>query len=195
MFGLDTSEILSIAALLAGPFIGIYAQTWVEYYKERRVRQNYTFRILMANRANRLATIYVEALNSIPIDFPEKSKRGESVVKAWKILLDQFCNRIDRKNFQTDAEYNSASRASNQKTMELSDNLLFEMSKYLGYNFNELDIKNGCYFPEGHEIEGNIDRSIRLGLFNLFEGHIPLDINIKKYPEQESNKDGDKHSK
>ena len=29
MFGLDTSEILSIAALLAGPFIGIYAQTWV----------------------------------------------------------------------------------------------------------------------------------------------------------------------
>ena len=195
MLPLDTFEILSIMAFFAGPFIGIYAQTWVEYYKARRARQHYTFRILMANRAHRLSAIYVEALNSIPIDFPEKSKKGAPVVKAWKILLDQFCNRIDRKNFQTDAEYNSASRASNQKTMELSDNLLFEMSKYLGYNFNELDIKNGCYFPEGHEIEGNIDRSIRLGLFNLFEGHIPLDINIKKYPERKSNEDKDKHPK
>ena len=62
--------------------------------------------------------------------------------------------------------------------------LLFQMSKCLGFDFEKIEIKNRCYSPIGHAEEENTNRLIREGLVKFLDDN-PLDVNIKNIPEKE----------
>ncbi len=187
---LITFESVMVFAVVVAPISAVQIQKRLETYREHKFRQYGIFRTLMANRANRLSTAHVEAFNSIPIDFSEKKKREKPITNARKILLDHYCTyiNINREHYKNDSEYNSLVQAFNLKATDFSNDLLFEMSKYLGYDFDKIDIKNGYYDPEGHATEVNIDRAIRNGLMNVLQGTTPLDINVKNLIEQPPNK-------
>ncbi len=185
---LITFESVMVLAVVVAPISAVQVQKRLEIYREHRARQYHIFRTLMANRANRLSSAHVEAFNSIPIDFSEKKKREKPITNARKILLDHYNTNINRDNYKNESEYNSLMQAFNLKVTDFSNDLLFEMSKYLGYDFDKIDIKNGYYAPEGHAVEGDIDRAIRNGLMNVLQGNTPLDINVRNLIEQPPNK-------
>lgn len=61
--------------------------------------------------------------------------------------------------------------------------MLFEMSKLLNYDFNEVLLKKGAYYPVAH---GNLDSEqakIRKGLVELFDSRKPLVVSIVNHPE------------
>ena len=177
-------EWLTIVAIVLGPVAAVQAQKWLERQKEHRSRQLYIFRILMATRATRLAPDHVTALNMIDMDFSEKRKKEKPVVRAWRVLLDQFGKYPNSKDYQNQSEYLSVFLTASTKADEYFVDLLFEMSKCLGYDFEKIHIRNGCYAPTGHAEQENDQRLVRKGLIGMFEGKIPMSMNVVSLPEQ-----------
>jgi hypothetical protein len=177
-------EILTLIAIFVGPITAIQVQKFIEYRNEHRSRQLHIFRTLMGTRATRLAPEHVAALNMIDMDFSVKKKKEKPTVLAWRVLLDQFGKYPSEKNYTEQKEYSDAISRAAEKSEDYFVDLLFEMSKSLGYDFEKVHIKNGCYAPTGHAEIENDQRSVRKGLIGLFSGHIPLNMNLQSVPEQ-----------
>jgi hypothetical protein len=149
---------LTIAAILLGPILALYAQRLLDSFREKRRRQRWVFRELMITRYTRLSPRYVEALNAVPIEFGGRG--GEKhVVEKWKECLDHL---------GTDSKKNPG--AWSQTSFELVIDLLFEMSKCLGYNFERLEIKREAYLPQMFaDIEAQ-QHALRRQLLELTDG-------------------------
>ncbi len=192
MSELTIVEILTIIGLLAGPTSAILIQNLIQKWDERRRDKNLKkiniFRMLMATRAARLSSEHVQALNSIDIDFSKKNKKDKLVITAWNALLDQFNKHLNEKDFLDEnglfdrAGYNNALQFLNDKHEEAFNELLFQMSRYLGYDFEKTDIKSRCYAPNDHANQESINRAIRDGLVKFLDDR-PLDVNIVNPPE------------
>lgn len=176
------SDLLVILAILVAPILAIQIQKFIEERKEAKTRKMQVFRALMATRATPLYPAHVEALNMIDIEFYKHKK----VVATWKLLHDNFTNYPkDPKAKDYDAKLSSCSEKSN----ELLTDLLYEMSQVLGYSFDKVLLKRGCYIPKGHgdfQLEQDF---IRKGLVHVLWGDKPLAIKVvetqKGSPEQE----------
>ena len=60
---------LTIAAIVCGPILALWAQRWSERRREKRTRKLWLFRELMVTRTIRLSGRHVEALNLIDLEF------------------------------------------------------------------------------------------------------------------------------
>lgn len=165
------SDWLVIFAILIAPILAIQIQKFIEARKEARGRKMQIFRALMATRATPLYPAHVEALNMIDIEFYKSTK----VVETWKLLHDNFTNYPkDPKAKDYETKLSSCSEKSN----DLLTDLLYEMSKVLGYSFDKVLLKRGCYIPKGHgdfQLEQDF---IRRGLVHLLWGEKPLAIKV-----------------
>ena len=133
----------------------------------------------MATRATPLSLIHVEALNMIDIEF----YKDEKVVDAWKLLLDNFVNYPKDTTVE---DFESKLSSCNEKSNDLLTDLLHEMSKILGYDFDKVLIKRGCYIPKRYgdiELEQN---DIRRGLVNLLWGRSSLPIKVVEATREET---------
>ena len=182
------SDWLVIVAIVIAPILAIQIQKFIEKKKEARTRKMHIFRVLMATRARPLSPLHVEALNMIDIEF-YKHKR---IINAWKLLLDNFYNYPkDPKQKDFDAQLLSCSERSNN----LLTDLLYEMSKAQGYDFDKVLLKRSCYVPKGHgEIEME-QTFIRKSFTDLFSGRKAVPIKIvegekEKDSQEFSSKDG-----
>ncbi len=172
-------EILTVIAILVGPFIGIWTQKKIERNKERKSKQLHIFRALMAEHTENSSAEYVAALNLIPIDFSNKNKKEKPVIIAWRTLLAEHDNTPNRSEYKNDAEYLNADQIAEDKAYECHIDLIFQISKCLGYDFERVDLKAIGYVPTGHdEKEDNLE-IIREELVKLLTGKKPLDINVK----------------
>ncbi len=173
------SDWLVIIAIIVAPALAIQVQKIIENIKETRARKMRIFKALMATRATPLYPIHVESLNMIDIEF----YRNKRVVDAWKLLHDNFANYPkDPKEKDYDTKLLSCGERSNN----LLTDLLYEMSKTLGYSFDKVLIKRGCYIPKGH---GDIELEqtfIRRGLARLLCGQGSLPINVVKNIQKEA---------
>ncbi len=172
------SNCLVIVAIIIGPILAVQVQKFIENRKEVKIKKMYIFKTLMATRAKPLSPLHVEALNMIDIEFYKNQK----IVDAWKLLLDNFFNYPrDPKEKDYQAKLISCS----EKSSDLLTDLLYEMAKSLGYNFDKVLLKRGCYIPQGH---GDIEMEqffIRKGLVELFLGKKSLPINIVEHKKEE----------
>ena len=168
---MSISDWTVIIAILVAPLLAIQVQKIIESIKETRARKMQIFKALMATRATPLSPIHVEALNMIDIEFYKNKK----VVEAWKLLNDSFSSYpTDPQQKNYDAQLLSCS----EKSYDFRIDLLYEMSKVLGYNFDKVLLKRGCYTPKGHgdmELEQHF---IRRGLANLLWGRSPLPVTV-----------------
>ncbi len=181
-------EILTIIAIFVGPFVGIYAQSWVAYYKEHKAKQLYIFRTLITDHSQNISAEYVAALNLIPIDFSNKKKKEKPVIIAWETLLNHLVHAPEEKDYKNDAEYTNAEQIAEEKEWEYRIDLLFELSKCLGYNFERLDIKGARYVATNEDEEKDEKKAIREGLILLLAGSLPLNVNMKTSPKKPSSK-------
>ncbi len=182
---------LTILALLAGPFIGIYTQKWIENKKEHRSKQLDIFRTLMATRAETESKEHVRALNLIDIEFSNKRKEEKPVIAAWRVLLDQlesYPRSEDYDSEDDEIEYKIDRRIFEDKSDKCLNDLLLVMSKYFDYELEKISIKNDWYVPSSHEDEEEVKRLMRNGLLNLLAGETHLNVNMKTLPKKPSGK-------
>ena len=173
---------MEIGAIIIGPILAIQIQKFIEDRKEKRNRKMQIFKTLMTTRANPLSISHVEALNMIDIEFYDNKKLKE----AWRLLLDNFVNYPKYPNapdFQTKLDLFS------QKSTELLADLLYEMAKSLGYDFDKVHIMRGVYIPKGHTDIFLDQEFIRRSLVGLFLGQIPIPVKIISAEDKKGNEE------
>jgi hypothetical protein len=92
----------------------------------------------MSLRALPLAPDYVRALNYIDVVFYKNAK----VRERWKALLEHFASDAYQKA--------GAEQAAVDRARDLSAELMAEMAKDLGYQYDHTHIKENAYHPKAH---------------------------------------------
>src|SRR2546426_5287873 len=165
------AEILTIIAILLSPLFALQVSEVLADIKDRKQRRFRVYRTLMASRARRLAPDHVEALNLIDVEFHGSDKKSKSVLSAWKAYLDHL---------NTDREPNTA--VWDSKKDDLFVDLLYEMSRHVGYDFDKTHIRRTSYYPIGHgdvEVDQYI---IRKALRGILEGKLSFPIRLTEPP-------------
>jgi hypothetical protein len=171
-----TLNILTIVAIVSGPIIALQIQRKLDRDREARNRKLWVFKTLMSFRATFLAPTYVQALNLIDVEFNSSNEKEKAVRNAWKVLLDHYVDIGRATDPNTDALL--------EKSTQLRTNLMLAMGRCLGYDFDEVQIKKGSYYPTGL---GNVEaeqHAIRRGVLNVLngKGRIPVGIFEERFP-------------
>lgn len=176
---MDTKEIINLFAILLGPILAIQIQKWIERRKDDNARKTDIFKTLMATRGTVLSPYHVEALNRIDLEFSNETKY-QKVISAWKEYFDNLSKKTETKE---------ETIVWNDRNVELLANLLFEMGRALGYNFDKALIKRNWYTPVGHGVIENENNLIRKGLLDVLNGNksIPMSLLSIEQDENELN--------
>ena len=166
------TDFLTILAIVIAPVVAVQVQKKLEVFREQRGRKLWVFKTLMATRAATVSAEHVQALNMIDLEFREK--RYKSVTTAWKTYLDHLSSypKNDEKLQPIWGE----------RRVDLLTNLLLEMGRSLGYEFDEVHVKKGIYAPEAHGRLEDENMLIRRGLLNLLYGDTALKMNVTSFP-------------
>lgn len=167
------NECLMITATLLGPILAVQAQKYLERWREQKNRKMWIFKTLMTTRATVLSPVHVEALNMIDIEFNGNSKYQRKVSVSWKEYLDHLGSGPSNPSA---ANYTTLMDAWIDKGKDLLANLLHEMGKGLGYEFDKVHLKKNIYSPSGHaRIEMEQD-NIRKGLIEILYHNKTINI-------------------
>lgn len=165
-------EIITVIAIIAGPVLAIQAQKLLERKREDRDRRLRIFKTLMVTRGTVLSPAHVEALNSIDIEFNSGSEKDKNVRVAWKAYLDHL-DHYPKEGAEDDQ------KRWKEQTDSLLVELLFEMSKAVGYGFDKTYIKRAAYIPVRYaDVELELD-FIRRSFVKLFTGDAAIPIQIR----------------
>lgn len=166
---------LIIIAVLAGPILAVQAQKLIESWRGIKLRKKNIFKTLMATRGRTLSPVHVEALNMIDLEFSSGKPKDKKVIDAWKIYRDHLHSlKVDH----SDPDYSVRLERWTDKSNDILADLLFEMAKTVGYDFDKVHLKKGSYTPQGHadiEFEQNFIRRSMVKLF-LNDATIPIQI-------------------
>ncbi len=166
---LTVADTLIILATISGPILAVQVQKWLEVWREKRNRKIWIFYNLMATRAARVSERHVEALNSIQLEYYSSTKgKAKRVKDAWA----EYHSHLG--SVQGDEAMLQMQWA--QRGDELFTNLLHEMSQYLGYSYNRVDIQKGGYSPKAQGNKEQLQESIARGLAEVLAGHAPIKI-------------------
>ncbi len=196
-------EILVILAILAGPFIGIWAQNALDKRRQSKERKLDVFKTLMATRAASLSEEHVHALNRIDIEF--NGAKEKEVRNAWSTLLDHFgespkqptvpgagSSQAERDQYEKEQlKYNGDFARWIERMYDLRTKLLLEMGTLLDYDFNEVHIRKGAYNPRWLEETGMTAQSALVAANEVFTGQRWLPMYIVNWPEQEGGGNND----
>lgn len=159
LWGLTPEVWLTIAAIIAGPILAVQAEKWIERSREHRGRRVWLFRELMATRGTRLSPRHVEALNIVELEYHPSRRKEKKVYEAWRSYFDAL---------KTPPPDPKSPQAYYDKRDDLFVELLYEMGKYLGFDFDRVAIRRNSYSPQGHgDMEEDLN-IIRKGLAKVF---------------------------
>lgn len=169
MDSIKTSDILTIAAILLSPVVALYVQRKIDRYREKRDRKLNVFRSLMLTRGAKFAPAHIDALNAIEVEFHGGDEQDIKVVRAWR----EYCEHL----YAFPADPNQVGAWSTTGDNLFVD-LLFEMAKALGYDFDKQVIRRNAYIPKLYgDIENDIN-AIRRGAVEVLEGKRSLPMKI-----------------
>ncbi len=169
-------NLLTIVAIVLGPILALQVQRKLDREREARNRKLWVFKTLMSFRATALEPSFVQALNLIDVEFNEDNEKEKAVRNAWKVLLDHYVDLTRAKEPNSDTLI--------EKGTQLRANLLMAMGQCLGYDFDEVLVKKGSYYPTGlGDVEAE-QHAIRRGVLNVLSGRgrIPVGIFEEKFP-------------
>lgn len=164
------TDIAIVVAAILGPILAVQAQKWLERNREIKQRRAWIFRTLMATRATSLSPAHVEALNAIPIEFYGNDQKLKVIINKWKAYLDHL------------GQDSMTIEVWEPKRHDLFVDLLHEMSVFLGYEFNRVEISKEIYSPKGHAQIETEQVVIRRGLARLLSGDLALPMDIRSFP-------------
>jgi hypothetical protein len=166
------TDYLTILAIVIAPVVAVQVQKRLEVFREQRGRKLWVFKTLMATRAATISAEHVQALNMIDLEFREK--RYKNVTIAWKTYLDHLSS------YPKDDE--KLQPIWGERRVNLFTNLLLEMGRSLGYEFDEVHVKKGIYAPEAHGRLEDENMLIRRGLLNLLYGDTAVKMSVTSFP-------------
>lgn len=158
---------LIVLVTFIGPIMAVQIQKLLERKRETTLARTRLFKILMATRALNLSLAHVEALNAVPIEFYGEKGQLKEINLKWKIYYDHLLIHAP-----VDPNWEI-------KRKELLFYLLIEMSKFLDYDFDEVEIKK-VYAPQGHAVIESDQDVIRSGLAELFRGRLTIPVEIRQ---------------
>jgi hypothetical protein len=169
-------SVLTIIAIVVGPVAALWVQRKLDEGREAKNRKVWVFKTLMSFRATNLSPTFVQALNLIDVEFYGNNDKEKAVRNAWKVLLDHFGD-LSAPNLPDNAH---------EKTATLTTNLLLAMGNCLGYDFDEVQIKKGAYYPMGL---GNVEQeqhAVRRGILDVLSGRRRIPVGSLKIPSLKS---------
>jgi hypothetical protein len=159
-------------ATINAPSRAVQDQKNREQEEAARNRKLSIFYTLMQTRTQRLSYRHTEALNMIDMEF----NGINDITYSWSEYLDHLNNKpSDAKD--SDAKNIGLWLAEGDK---LFINMLYEMSKFLGYSYTKLDIKNKFYSPQGHYYQELNQREIQAYLADILSHRKAFPIVIKQ---------------
>jgi hypothetical protein len=178
------AEWIMVAAVLAAPVLAVQVQKYLDILREKRGRRMWIFQSLMATRAARVSAQHVHALNMIDIEFYGRrvfgvrfqSKSEKQIVEAWKTYLDQLNTQCG----DAEGEFHVWVKRGEDLLVEL----LYAMAQCLGYDFDKVTLRRGCYSPRGHAEDELMQRFIRDNWAKVVSGRQPLQMQITLSKEQ-----------
>lgn len=166
---IELSDLAIVLATLLSPFLAVHAQKVLEEFRATKEQRRQIFKVLMATRAAPLSPSHVEALNAVPVEFFGNSRELKEITDKWKEYLD----------------HHSASTSNEiwlQKRQDLFVDLLFLISKNIGYNFSRSQIDRDIYYPQAHGVIEDEQTIIRKGFAQLFKGEIAFPMAVTEFP-------------
>ncbi|MFH1830813.1 MAG: DUF6680 family protein [Pseudomonadota bacterium] len=178
---MSIADWLIITAVILGPILAVQAQKILETMREKNNRRLWVFKTLMATRGQPLNPLHVEALNMIDIEFYGKDKKDKKIIEKWREYLDHLASMPQD---QKDKSYDANFARWKQKNQDYLMELLNEMSRALGYKFDNVTLKKGIYVPRGHNELENDQYYLRKLLIGVMLGQqaIPIEIREQEKP-------------
>lgn len=169
---MDAGTIISIMALIGGPIGAVELERWLSDRHEKRNRRLAIFKNLMMYRVTPLAPQFVQSLNLVDLEFDGDNPKEKAIRDRWRILLDHFNNY-------------SAAKDPVEKTSELSIELLKAMSAYFDYEFDEVYLKRGAYYPKFFQDVELEQHALRRKILEVLDGNrrVPVGVFEQKFPE------------
>lgn len=158
-----------VISTLLGPILAVQAQKLLDARRELQRRQLFLFHALMRNRAAPVAPDFVNALNSVPLEFAGAAPALEQIRSAWRQYMKHMDKPIDAANW-------------GGRRVELLVALLKHMGHHLNYKFDEVELEHEVYTPIAHGELENDQTLIRRGLAALLSGEKALPMEVKTWP-------------
>ena len=176
-FSVRATDLAIVFATLAGPFLAVYVTEKQRKKAEARNRKIHVFRSLMATRSANLAAAHVEALNLVEVEFDPSVRSEKDVVDAWRLYLAHL----------NDSNY--PPEVWGARRVDLLVELLFSMSRSLGYSYGKNEIRSGTYFPKGYGDAENENTEIRKLWLDVLRGRrrVPMRVELEGQPVDTSN--------
>jgi len=159
--------IITIAAIFFSPIIALKIQKKIEKFNEKNQRGLSIFTTLLATRAEPASLDHVKALNLIDIEFYDE----KDIRNSWNIYRDHL------NSYPQNADKSTQDRWE-EKRIDYMTDLLYEMSKYFGYDFDKVLLKKGAYYPTAHGILNIEQALVRQGLVKLLLGQTSLKVDL-----------------
>ncbi len=175
---MHTEAVVTVIAIVLGPILALWIQRGLDKWREAHKRRLDVFKSLMTYRGTRLAPAFVQALNSIDLEF--KGRRDKAVLDAWKELQDHYSEWGQK----TDADAAAQATTLNERALDLLSILLVTMGARLGYTFNKVYIKKGWYYPKGLSNIELEQHALRQSLLKVLSGqsHLPVAVFAREFP-------------
>jgi len=173
---MQTAEIVigvaSVVAVLVSPLVALQVQKYLDGRHESYNRKLTIFKNLMMYRVTPLSPGYVQSLNLVDLEFNGNNENEKAIRERWRILLDHYNNY-------------SAATDPVEKARALSIELLKAMSKYFKYDFDEVYLKRGAYYPKFFSDVEEEQHALRRKLLEVLDGNrrLPIGVFEQKFPD------------
>jgi hypothetical protein len=157
--------IASIIAILVSPIFALEVQKKLDKVHEASNRKLTIFKNLMMYRVTPLSPGFVQSLNLVDLEFDGDNEEERCVRERWKILLDHFNN------------YTAAADPV-EKGRQLTIELLKAMSRYFKYDFDEVYLRRGAYYPKFFSDVEEEQHALRRKLLEVLDGNRRLPIGV-----------------
>lgn len=163
-----TTQWITIAAIVVGPILALMAQRILDHLREKRKRKLMLLHTLLTSRAAPLSFQHVQALNTIELEFYPRKGKNTKVIDAWR----NYSNHLNQPTITDPALH----QAWMDRRTDLMVDLLYEMSKNLGYDFEKVRIQRDAYYPIALGTAENEQNALRAAALRVFEGRDSLRV-------------------
>lgn len=168
--GLKASEWIMIAAILVGPILAVVTQFIWQKYRQKRDLKLWVFGTMMSLRGIPLNPEFVRAVNFIDVVFYKNQK----VRDRWKDVLAHLSSDAYKPENFTQQAF--------EKFRDLLSELLSEIAKDLGYEYDFTHFKERAWSPSWHVRADEEMAKLRKELLSAMEGAAGLNVIVRPHP-------------
>lgn len=169
VLGLRWIDIITVLAILVGPILAVGVDRLRQSRTDGKARKLGVFRSLMRTRRSRLDPEHVGALNLIDLEFYGRT----GVMSAFKAYMDHLATPLPAQEAQE--------RYFEQRE-DLLVQLLHQMGRDLGYQFDKRDLEKLAYGPVAWATEQDMQRQNMVLFHEILSGKRALPVTAMQPP-------------